>query len=151
MKLLINKDNKSRFTMQFTLVQDDFKFDDKVYMQYGKNAVKCKFKNVIFEDGKFEYEPYIRDGVVCQVGQNDRKFVFEIDKDKIINRFSFDSSIDIENDCLIVKAIFAFEEGQNAQQNLKKKFETNLRCEVMDKVEKQIQQLMRIKSRLDFE
>jgi hypothetical protein len=51
----------------------------------------------------------------------------------------FDSTIDIQRGCLIVKAIFACDKNVSDINAMKKKFETNLRVEIIDKLEKQIQ------------
>lgn len=151
MKLLISKNNKSRFTMDYKIVEDNEKFDENQFMEYGENVQQCLFANVVFQDGVFQYQPNIHKGLVCELGQQKIKNIFQVEADKITNRLLFDSTIDIQRGSLIVKAIFACDKNVSDINAMKKKFETNLRVEIVDKLEKQIQQLMNIKCNIEFQ
>ena len=150
MKVLILKNNQSRFTIDYKLIQDDEKFNQNEYVLYGTDAKKCCFSNAIFENNRFEYEPYSRNGIVFTFKDNNTKQIFEIDNGKIINRIPFDSTLDVDNDHLIVRAVFAYDENTKDVDVVKRKFETNLKCQIIDKLQKQLQSIMKIKSQIEF-
>lgn len=150
MKILILKNNQSRFTIDYKLIQDDEQFNQDEYVEYGTNAKQCKYCGVYYENNKFEYEPYNHTGIVFSLKDNNTKQIFQIDNGKIINRIPFDSTLDIDNDHLIVKAIFAYDQNTVDVQMVRKKFETNLKCEILDKLQAQLQLLMQIKSQTEL-
>lgn len=154
MKLLLNKNNQSRFTMDYKLINDDESFDQNEWMLFGNNAVICYFNNVIFEDGVFEYQPITRKGIAFQTINNknkqQKKSIFQLYNDQIINKFDFASTMNIQNNSVVSNAIFAYQDNIQDVDNVRKKFETNLRCQILQKIDHQIHCLMTMKSRLEF-
>ena len=158
MKLLISKNNKSRFTMDYKLIQDDEKFDQNQFIQYGVNARQCKYANVVLENGKFEYQAHLHFGIICQLAtdvsnktiKNPIKNIFQVQNNKIINRILFDSNMNIENGVLIAKAVFACDKQVTDIDAMKRKFETSLRVEILSKLQTQIQELLIIKSDMEM-